>query len=224
MATAPDAAPDRSAADARPDSAAPGADASIDAPVASGSPTRGWTSVSWNADSFYVQNRTSAPLEQRYTFENGVYTTQVVAGEERVEMRWDDWPDQRKEHMWEGEIMIESGSNRTAVMQIKSNEDGEPIYLQVFNTNGDIRNNGDPDALATAMYGKWFNWKAAFNPVTGLGRAWINDVLVKTRQYRTPTAGWYFKNGTYNNGMPAGGRSIAHFRNIKLWRNDGGGS
>jgi hypothetical protein len=73
------------------------------------------------------------------------------------------------------------------------------------------------------MYDRWFNLKAAFNPRTGLARAWIDDRLVKVRQYRTGTSGWYFKNGTYNNGLPEGGVSVAHFRNIHIYRNDGNG-
>jgi hypothetical protein len=167
---------------------------------------------------FYVQNRTGKPLGQRYTFSGGVHTTRVFAGEERVEMRWDGWPDQRKEHMWEGDIRIERGSGRACVMQIKSNADGEPIYIQLFNSNGDLRNNGDSSAVATGMYDTWFNLRASFDPSSGLARAWINDRLVKTRQYRKGTSGWYFKNGAYNNGISAGGRAVTQFRNIHIYQ------
>jgi hypothetical protein len=182
-------------------------------------PPTGWTEVKM---SFKVQNWTDAPMDERFTNKGGVFTTRVFAGEKRVEMRWDDWDDQTKEHMWEGEVNIEPGSTRTAIMQIKSNEDGEPIYIQVFNTSGDLRNNGDSTSIAQDTYGEWFNLKTAFNPTTGVGRAWINDKLVKMRQYRTPTRGWYFKNGTYNNGLPEGAHSEVHFRNIHTFRNDKG--
>ena len=183
-------------------------------------PPSGWTEVNFR---WKVQNWTEAPLGDRFTERNGEFRTEVHAGESRVEMRWEDWKDQDKEHLWTGDVRIEGGSTRTAIFQIKSNEDGEPIYIQIFNTSGDLRNNGDGTSIARGMYDKWFNLKAAFNPKTGLGRAWIDDQLVKVRQYRTPTGGWYFKNGTYNNGLPEGGVSAARFRNIHIYRNDGDG-
>jgi hypothetical protein len=55
----------------------------------------------------------------------------------------------------------ERGSTKTAIMQVKSNADGEPVYIQVFNTNGDLRNDADGSALARSMYDKWFNLKCS---------------------------------------------------------------
>ena len=185
-------------------------------------PTAGWTSVPWSASSYNVQNWTKAPLNQRFTITSGIYNINVHSGEKRVEMRWDDWANQKKDNMWEADVFLDPGSTRTAIMQIKSNTNGEPIYIQVFNTNGDLRNDSDGSALARGMYGKWFNLKCAFNPTTGVGRVWIDNVLVKTRQYRKGGTTWYFKNGAYNNGLPSGARTSVHFRNIKLWRNDKG--
>jgi hypothetical protein len=181
-------------------------------------PTAGWTPVSWNASSYYVQNRTKAPMSQRFTVTGGVYNINVHAGEQRVEMRWDDWSNQRVDNMWEADVLLDKGSTRTAIMQVKSNSDGEPAYIQVFNSGGDLRNDADGSAIARGVYGKWFNLKASFNPSTGVARIWINDQLVKTRQYKKGGTHWYFKNGAYNNGLPSGGTTSVHFRNIKLWR------
>jgi hypothetical protein len=187
---------------------------------AAAAPTDGWTQLSWNSSSYNVQNWTDAPLNERFTITNGVYNINVHSGEKRVEMRWDDWADQKKENMWEADVLLDSGSTKTAIMQIKSNEDGEPIYVQVNNTKGDLRNDGDSSPIARNMYGKWFNLKCAFNPATGVGRIWIDNALVKTRQYAKGGTTWYFKNGAYNNGLPSGARTSVHFKNIKLWRND----
>ncbi|WP_282942190.1 CBM35 domain-containing protein [Paenibacillus sp. RC67] len=181
--------------------------------------TAGWTEIPWDSNSYYVQNRTNAPMSERFWIVNGVYTTRVYSGEERVEMRWNNWADQNKDNMWEADVMFEPGTEKTAIMQIKSNTGGEPIYIQAT-SNGNIRNNGDSTNIATNMAGKWFNLKCAFNPSTGVGRIWINDVLVKTRQYNTSDREWYFKNGTYNNGISDGNYSEAHFKNIRVWRND----
>jgi hypothetical protein len=190
------------------------------AAMAASSPTDGWTQLSWSSSSYNVQNWTNAPMNQRFTITDGVYNINVRSGEKRVEMRWDNWANQSKENMWEADVLLDSGSTKTAIMQIKSNENGEPIYIQVYDTNGDLRNDGDGSPIARNMYGKWFNLKSAFNPKTGVGRVWINDVLVKTRQYAKGGKTWYFKNGAYNNGLPSGARTSVHFKNIKLWRND----
>lgn len=187
---------------------------------AAGSPTAGWTPLSWNSSSYEVQNWTNAPLNQRFTITNGVYNINVHSGEKRVEMRWNDWANQSRDNMWEADVLLDSGSTNTAIMQIKSNEDGEPIYIQVADTKGDLRNDGDSTPIARNMYGKWFNLKCSFNPSTGVGRVWINDTLVKTRKYAKGGTTWYFKNGAYNNGLPSGARTSVHFKNIKLWRDD----
>jgi hypothetical protein len=184
------------------------------------SPTDGWTRLSWNSASYNVQDRTNTALNQRFTITDGVYNINVHSGEERVEMRWDNWADQKRDNMWEADVLLDSGSTNTAIMQVKSNEDGEPIYIQVYDSNGDLRNDADSSPIARAMYGKWFNLKCAFNPANGVGRIWINNVLVKTRQYAKGGSTWYFKNGAYNNGLPSGARTSVHFKNIKLWRND----
>jgi hypothetical protein len=187
----------------------------LSAPDAQAAITDGWTRYT---ASYGVQNRTNgASLGSRFTHSGGLYTTTVFAGEERVEMRWRDWPQQSRDNMWDGDINFDSRTVKTCIMQIKSNTGGEPIYLQVT-TSGTLRNNGDGTPMATGMAGQWFNFKAAFNPSTGASRAWINNSLKKTRQYNTSDRRWYFKNGTYNNGLPSGGRSRAQFRNIRHWR------
>ncbi|WP_088833790.1 CBM35 domain-containing protein [Paenibacillus tyrfis] len=181
--------------------------------------TAGWTEIPWDTNSYFVQNRTKAPMSERFWIENGVYTTRVYAGEERVEMRWNSWTDQNKDNMWEADVMFEPRTEKTAIMQIKSNTGGEPIYIQAT-ADGNIRNNGDSTNIATNMAGSWFNLKCAFNPATGVGHIWINDVLVKTRQYNTTDREWYFKNGTYNNGISKGNYSEAHFKNLRMYRKD----
>lgn len=202
--------------------AAPAAQAApaLDAVPTASSPTDGWTQLSWNSGSYKLQNWTDAPENQRFTVTDGVYNINVHSGEKRVEMRWDGWADQQKDNMWDADVLIDSGSTKTAIMQVKSNEDGEPIYIQAYDANGDLRNDGEGSPIARNMYGKWFNLKCSFNPSTGVGRIWINNVLVKTRQYDKGGNTWYFKNGAYNNGLPSGARTSVHFKNIKLWRND----
>jgi hypothetical protein len=176
-------------------------------------PTAGFTRYNAN---YKVQNWTHAPLNQRFTITNGVFNINVHSGERRVEMAWDRWANQGRAHMWSADVLIDPGSTRTAIMQIKSNSSGEPIYVQVYDTNGDLRNDGGGQ-IARNMYGRWFHMNCSFDPATGVGQIWIDGTLVYTRTYRKGGGGWYFKNGAYNNGLPAGARTSVHFRNIELW-------
>ncbi len=161
---------------------------------------------------FKVQNRTNAPLAQRYTNVGGVITTTVFAGEQRVELRWDSFPNEHTFNQFEADMMFDAGTQHTAIHQIKSNTAHEPVYLQV-NTPGTIRNGVGP-TLATGMAGKWFHVNSAYNPATRKFFLWINGSLVSSGTHNNVGFDFYFKNGTYNNGLPPGGRSRASFKNI----------
>ena len=167
-------------------------------------------------DHFKLQNRTHRSQSQVFSTTNGVININVHSGEQRVEMAWSRWPNQ-KDHLWSGDILIDRGSQRTAIMQVKNNALGEPIYIQIYDANGDLRNDGG-GTIARNMYGRWFHLDAEYNPATGVGHVWIDGNLVYTRNYKTGNGdGWYFKNGAYNNGLPSGGVTSVHFRNIQTF-------
>ena len=187
----------------------------------SAQPTNGFSQYN---DTFYVQKPWDLPLDQRYADTGGMYTTWILPGDKpfnqttttgpRTEMRWNNWANQKVEHLFDADVMYEPGTNHTCIMQIKSNTNGEALYMQVH-TNGDLRNStGTP--FLTNYAGKWFNLKVTYNPVNGVGRVWIDNVLKITASHSGATD-WYFKNGTYNNGMTAGSVSKAHFKNMKMW-------
>jgi hypothetical protein len=174
--------------------------------------TSGYTQYS---SSYSVQNRTSGCGGYSGS-SSGTFTAWVCAGEERVEMRWANWPNQNTYNQWQGDVNFTSGSQKTCIMQIKSNTGGEPIYIQV-NTPGTLRNDGSSN-FASSMSGVWFRLNTLFNPANGDGRAYVNGSQKVSRTYATSDRQWYFKNGTYNNGLPSGGKSQASFKNITHWR------
>jgi hypothetical protein len=175
--------------------------------------TSGYTQYT---NTFTVQNRTKGC--GGYTnLCGGRHRTWVCAGEERVELRWRNWPNQNTYNQMQLEVNFTSSTQRTAITQIKSNSGGEPIYIQVT-TPGTIRNDNASTSFATGMAGRWFRLNVLFNPANGDSRAFLNGAQAVTRKYTTDSRDWYFKNGTYNNGLPAGGRSEAMFRNITHWR------
>ena len=172
--------------------------------------TSGYTQYS---SSYTVQNRTNGC--GGYSNSGGIFKAWVCQGEERVEMRWKDWPSQTRYNQWQGEVNFDSATQKTCIMQIKSNTGGEPIYIQVT-TSGTLRNDGG-STFATGMANQWFRLNSLFNPANGDGKAYINGSQKVSRSMPTSDRHWYFKNGTYNNGRPAG-KSTAQFRNITHWR------
>jgi hypothetical protein len=178
---------------------------------ASASPTTGYTQYS---SSYTVQNRTSGCGS--FKSSGGVYTSIVCAGEERVEMRWANWPNQSTYNQFQGTAWFSSGTQNTAIQQIKSNTGGEAIYIQV-QSPGTMRNDNG-SVFATGMANTWFQLNALFNPANGDARAYINGSLKVTRSYPTSDRQWYFKNGVYNNGIPSGGKSESMYKNITFWR------
>ena len=174
-------------------------------------PTDGYVQYSAN---YKVQNWTSG-CGGFSDLGGGEFETWVCSGESRVEMRWDDWPNQNQYNQFECDAEFSSDTQQTAIHQIKSNTGGEVIYLQVQNP-GTLRNDNG-SVFASGMANTWFHINSLFNPANGDGKAYINGSLKVTRSYPTSDRAWYFKNGTYNNGLPSGHKSTAWFKNIKSW-------
>jgi hypothetical protein len=184
-------------------------------------PNSGWTQYS---SSYTVQNWTNQSLASHFNYTGGVYNITLKKGDwsagvkGRVEMRWNNWPAQTAENMINADVMYESGTNGSCIMQIKTNTGTaghEAVYLQVLN-NGTLYNGGGGTALISGGFGKYNNIKAAYNPRTGLARVWINNALKLSKTYPAGSgAVWYFKNGCYG----ATATSKVHFKNITFWRN-----
>lgn len=110
--------------------------------------------------------------------------------------------------------MLDSDTQRTAVSQIKSNTGGEAVYLQVTRS-GTIRNDNEQHSLVEGIDGQWHHWTILFNPLTGLGEIWYDYTLLEHVSHSTGPLAWYFKNGTYNNGLPTGHCSTAYFKTFR---------
>jgi Ricin-type beta-trefoil lectin domain-like len=187
-----------------------------------GAPNGGW--AQWTGK-FTLQNWTEQPDSQHFgNLGNGEYWTKLTKGDwapgtkGRVEMRWPNWPDQGAENMISADVMYETGTEGTCIMQIKTNTGSkghESIYLVVKN-GGNVYHGVNNTVIVSHGFSVWHNIKAAYNPKTGLARVWIDNTL-KFQQHYDPGTGavWYFKNGTYW----ASATSRAHFKNITFWRN-----
>jgi len=173
--------------------------------------TSGYTQYS---SSYTVQNRTSG-CGGFSNLGGGEYKMWVCAGEERVEMRWANWPQQTHYNQFQANCMFSSDTQNTAIHQIKSNTGGEPIYIQV-QSPGTLRNDNG-SVFMSGMANTWFRINSLFNPANGDARAYINGSQKVSRSYPTSDRQWYFKNGVYNNGLPSGHKSTDYYKNITFW-------
>jgi hypothetical protein len=169
---------------------------------------------------YTVQNRTNRGLNDVYgTFvdpsDNTLVTwTNVCAGEQRTELRWQTWAHQDTTNIEDYDMMFDSDTQRTAVSQVKSDTGGEAVYLQVTNP-GVIREDNENHSLVEHIDGQWHHWTILYNPSTGEGQIWYDHALLEPVTHSTGFFDWYFKNGTYNNGLPTGHCSTAYFKNFK---------
>jgi hypothetical protein len=185
-----------------------------------GGPTAG---LKQYGDTYKVQQPYDLAVSARFSVTAGpTYNAWIVKGDKpfspgsgtgpRTEMRWGNWT--RVEHMWEADVLIDPGTDGAAIMQVKSNDGFEPVYVNVKN-NGSLYNDSNKTVLATNMWGAWFHLVCAYDPGSGNGRVWINGRLTITRNDPHPIGTvWYFKNGVYN---VTGDRAEAHFKNVRFW-------
>ncbi len=187
-------------------------------PAATKAPTSGLTQYK---DTYNVQQPYNLPESARFSVSGGVYSAWILKGDKplskgsktgpRTEMRWAaNW--KSGEHMFDADVMVDPGTEGTAIMQVKSNTKGEPIYLVV--QHGDLYH-GTGTRIATGVIGHWFHLTVDYNPSAGVAHVWINDMLVFTRRVGGQGGTYYFKNGVYN---IKGARSETHWKNITFWK------
>lgn len=195
-------------------------------------PNEGW--VRWDTPYRSLQNWTTQPAEERFwNHGNGAFSFKLrrddaridasgrpVAGGTRVELRWPDWPDQEAEHMIVADVMYEEGTVDTCIIQIKTNTGvgggGHASIYLVVREGGNLHHGVNRTVIIENGYGIWHNIKAAYNPITGLARVWINNELKFYHIYPSGYGSvWYFKNGAYW----ARETSRVHFKNLSFWVN-----
>jgi hypothetical protein len=181
-------------------------------------PTMGFTEY---PDTFDVQHPYNLTQADRYSFQDGIYSTWVHNTDlpfkdgsgtgPRTEMRWSQsWT--AGERMWEADVMVDPPTTHSAIMQVKSNDGGrEAIYLQI--DDGHLQNSVGP-VIAKDVVGHWFHLNVAYNATTRVGRVWMNNCLIFTTTHATD-ATWYFKNGVYGCDPVT---CESHFKNVHVYK------
>jgi len=192
-------------------------------------PNAGWKQ--WTGK-YKLQNWTTRPdSEQFHDNGKGEYDFKLAkadarpagtSGGNRVELAWPRWPDQKSENMICADVMYEKGTRGTCIMQIKTNKNtggsgNEAIYLNIRDDNCLHHGVSKTVIIDDKGFDVWHNIKAAYNPLTGRARVWVDDVLKFEQTYRNGgiDSDWYFKTGAYW----ASGTSKVHFKNITFWTN-----
>jgi hypothetical protein len=181
-------------------------------------PTQGFTEYK---DTFVVQRPYDLSGSDRFSYENGIYTIFVKSTDKphqpgnttapRTEARYPNFSS--GEHIWTGDVLLDSPLSRTCIFQIHNVEASIAVYLRVV--GGRLFNLSTGKTILENSYGKWFNLKVAFNTKTHQVRTYINNCLKETSQSPSgPTPDWYFKNGTYTCDS---GTCRDHYKNIHLY-------
>jgi hypothetical protein len=138
--------------------AGPTPNPSATAPGGGSSPTAG---LHRYQDSYKVQQPYDLAVADRFSVTAGpTYSAWILKGDKpfspgsgtgpRTEMRWGNWSD--VEHMWEADVMVDPGTTGTAIMQVKSNDGFEPVYVNVKG-NGDLYNDSNRTVLVSCVRG-----------------------------------------------------------------------
>jgi hypothetical protein len=182
-------------------------------------PTMGFTEYK---DTFVIQRPYDLAAAARFDLTNGIYTFFVNSNDKahepgnttapRTEARYPNFS--AGEHMWTGDVLLDSPLSRTCIFQIHNVTAAIAIYLRVI--DGRLFNLGTGQTIMPAAYGKWFNLKVAFNTQTKEVRTYINNCLKATSKAPSASnANWYFKHGTYTCDS---GTCRDHYKNIHLYQ------
>jgi hypothetical protein len=188
-------------------------------PDCPGDPTQGWTEY---ADTFHLEYPYDLMPSDRFTFENGIYTFWIFPTDKphamdnttapRTETHYTNFT--TGQHMWTGDVFVESPSNKTTIFQVHTTASGAgPVYIRM--QDGTIEEiNGS--VLATNMYDKWFNLKVAFDAATSSAIIYVNNCQkLVLNNSRPGSRVFYFKNGVYTCTS-----SICrdHYKNVHLYQ------
>jgi hypothetical protein len=188
----------------------------IIAPECPGDLTQGFTEYQ---DTFVVQHPYDLKAEDRYSFENGIYTIWVLKGDkphemgnttrERTEFRWSNMSS--GVHLWSSDFKVDANSEHVCIFQVKNSGPPTGVYLRV--DHGGLHQLGGGNFL-TDIYDKWFNLKVVVDVAAATGKVYINNCLKQTVNMPRGSGTWYFKNGTYTCDSTI---CKDHFKNIHLY-------
>ncbi|CDP19630.1 unnamed protein product [Coffea canephora] len=191
----------------------------------SADPTDGFTNVPLTEANFEIQRPYNVPLDERYSFENGIRKMWVYANDKphspnsetqpRTEVRIHGLDYTSGVWQFEGYGFVPNGTSGATVAQIHgAAHDSSTIILRIY--NGDMRYYSG-EVIATGMYDRWFKLNLIHAVEGGTVTVYIDD----QQKFQTQDRGrsqFYFKCGVY-----AAPRDISYYmesrwRDIKIYK------
>eukprot|EP00128_Syssomonas_multiformis_P003853 Colp12_sorted_trinity150504_noHs@18896 len=188
--------------------------------VATGDPTEGWTEQPLL---YTIQKPYDVPLEQRYTFHDGIHEFKVLSTdkpysassptEPRTEMRMkNDYTGGN--HQFSGEVFVEGNTTGVSIMQIFGGSPGvaaTSFQLRVFDNSLTAYN----AVIMKNVANRWIKLNVQHFTGSGKINVFLNGELVHTRQDNGHDD-HYFKIGVYASHNPSHLMAV-RYRNIHIY-------
>ncbi|XAR48662.1 hypothetical protein NMG60_11031552 [Bertholletia excelsa] len=194
-------------------------------PLCGADPTDGFINVPLTPDNFELQRPYDIPLEQRYSYQNGVHRLWVYADDKphnptsrtqpRTEIRIRGLDYSSGVWQFEGYAFVPNGTSGATIAQIHGAAKGATtLILRIY--NGDMRYYSR-DLVAKDLYDKWFRVNIIHNVDMGMLKVFINGSKMFGVKDHGP-GDLYFKCGVY--AAPA---NISYFmesrwKDIKIYK------
>ncbi|KAF5807671.1 putative concanavalin A-like lectin/glucanase domain superfamily, alginate lyase 2 [Helianthus annuus] len=187
-------------------------------------PTQGFTNVPLTSSSFIYQKPYNVPLNERYSFKNGIHRFWVYANDKPFERGSNTQPRTEAQikpdytsGIWqfEGYAFVPHGTSGATIVQIHGAAQGNTtLLLRIY--NGDMRYY-DSEVIATDLYDKWFKVNLIHNVDEGRLMVYINDVK-KFESHDQGPGDLYFKCGVYGAPSDKSRYMESRWRDIKIYK------
>ncbi|KAK1406818.1 hypothetical protein QVD17_38426 [Tagetes erecta] len=187
-------------------------------------PTQGFTNVPLTSSSYIYQKPYNVPLNERYSFKNGVHRFWVYANDKPFERGSNTQPRTEAQikpdytsGVWqfEGYAFVPHGTSGATIVQIHGAAHGNTtLLLRIY--NGDMTYY-DGEVIATGLYDKWFKVNLIHNVDEGRLMVYINDVK-KFESHDEGPGDLYFKCGVYGASSGKSQYMESRWRDIKIYK------
>ncbi|KAK2429288.1 citrate-binding protein [Trifolium repens] len=194
-------------------------------PICGEDPTYGFTSVPLTEANFEVQKPYNIPIDQRYSFIDGVHRFWVYAHDKpyspssptqpRTEIRIKGLNYHSGVWQFEGYGYVPNRTSGATIAQIHGAASGATtLILRIY--NGDMRYY-DTDLVAKNLYDKWFRLNIIHNVDGGIVTVFIDG----EKKFQTKDHGpgdLYFKCGVYAAPVDISNYMESRWRDIKIYK------
>ncbi|CAI0396161.1 unnamed protein product [Linum tenue] len=196
------------------------------AAASAGDPTDGFTEVPLKPSNIALQKPYDVPLDQRYSFIDGVHRMWVYSDDKPFSRHSDTQP--RTEiriagldyhsGVWqmEGHVYVPKGTSGASLMQVHGgNGVSSTVMVRIY--SGDLRYYSG-DVIARGMYDKWFRLNMIHDADAGKVAVYVDGKEVFRHDARGKARAFYFKCGVYAAPKDHSRYMESRWKNIKMYK------